>query len=56
MLEFRPVPGLYELELPLTTGTYYYNYYLGLTPILDNTNPEKIYTADGRSASVIRVN
>ena len=49
-------PGLYELELPLTTGTYYYNYYLGLTPILDNTNPEKIYTADGRSASVIRVN
>ena len=48
-------PGLYELELPLTSGTYYYNYYLGLTPILDNTNPEKIYTADGRSASVIRV-
>jgi len=49
-------PGLYELELPLTTGTYYYNYYLGLTPILDNTNPEKIYTLDGRSASVIKVN
>ena len=49
-------PGLYELELPLTTGTYYYNYYLGLTPILDNTNPEKIYTADGRSASVLTVN
>lgn len=48
-------PGLYELELPLTTGTYYYNYYLGLTPLLDNTNPEKIYTMDGRSASVIRV-
>lgn len=49
-------PGLYELELPLTTGTYYYNYYVGLTPLLDNTNPEKIYTMDGRSASVIRVN
>ena len=48
-------PGLYELELPLTRGTYYYNYYLGLTPILDNTNPQKIYTTDGRSASVIRV-
>lgn len=48
-------PGLYELELPLTTGTYYYNYYLGMTPILDNTNPEKIYAADGRVANVIRV-
>lgn len=49
-------PGLYELDLPLTSGTYYYNYYVGLTPILDNTNPNKAYTADGRSASVITVN
>lgn len=49
-------PGLYELELPLTTGTYYYNYYVGLTPILDNTNPNKAYAPDGRSASVITVN
>jgi len=49
-------PGLYELDLPLTTGTYYYNYYIGLTPILDNTNPIKAYTRDGRSASVITVN
>lgn len=49
-------PGFYELELPLTTGKYYYNYYIGLTPILDETNPEKIYTLDGRSASVITVN
>lgn len=48
-------PGFYELELPLTTGKYYYNYYIGLTPILDDTNPEKIYTLDGRSASVITV-
>jgi len=49
-------PGLYELNLPLTSGTYYYNYYVGLTPILDNTNPNKAYTLDGRSASVITVN
>ena len=49
-------PGFYELKLPLTTGEYYYNYYIGLTPVLDNTNPKKIYTADGRSASVISVN
>ncbi|MBR1638358.1 MAG: isoamylase [Treponema sp.] len=48
-------PGLYELDLPLASGKYYYNYYIGLTPILDNTNPEKIYTNDGRSASVIIV-
>lgn len=48
-------PGIYELELPLTSGKYYYNYYIGLTPVLDNTNPEKIYTLDGRSASVIVV-
>jgi len=48
-------PGFYELDLPLTTGKYYYNYYIGLTPVLDDTNPEKIYTLDGRSASVIVV-
>lgn len=48
-------PGIYELELPLPKGKYYYNYYIGLTPVLDNTNPQKIYTNDGRSASVINV-
>lgn len=48
-------PGFYELELPLTRGTYYYNYFLGLTPLLDETNPEKAYTKDGRIASVIKV-
>lgn len=48
-------PGFYELDLPLPSGKYYYNYYVGLTPILDNTNPEKAFTQDGRSASVIVV-
>ena len=49
-------PGFYELKLPLTTGTYYYNYLIGMTAILDETNPNKAYTADGRSANVIKVN
>ena len=48
-------PGFYELYLPLPSGKYYYNYYIGLTPVLDNTNPDKAYTLDGRSASVIVV-
>lgn len=49
-------PGLYELELPLPTGKYYYNYYIGLTPVVDSTNPTKVYAEDGRAASVIVVN
>ncbi|MCQ2591587.1 MAG: isoamylase [Treponema sp.] len=49
-------PGFYELNLPLPTGKYYYNYYVGLTPIEDNTNPDKVYSPDGRTASVIVVN
>lgn len=48
-------PGFYELNLPLPQGTYYYNYYIGLTPITDNTNPKKAFTKDGRSVSVIEV-
>ena len=48
-------PGLYELDLPLTSGTYYYSYYVGLTPILDNTNPNKAYSVDGRSVNYIVV-
>lgn len=47
--------GIYELTLPLTKGKYYYTYYIGLTPVLDNTNSQKIYTADGRVANVITV-
>ena len=49
-------PGLYELDLPLPEGKYYYSYFVGLTPVLDNTNPEKVYTDDGRTANVIIVN
>ncbi|MCF0242778.1 MAG: isoamylase [Treponema sp.] len=49
-------PGFYELELPLPRGQYFYSYYVGLQPVLDNTNPEKAYTADGRTANVLTVN
>jgi len=49
-------PGLYELELPLPKGKYLYSYYIGLTPVLDNTNSNKMYTKDGRVANVIEVN
>ncbi len=48
-------PGFYELELPLPDGKYFYNYYIGLTPVLDTTNPERTYLKDGRSVSVIQV-
>ncbi|MGP1459368.1 MAG: glycogen-binding domain-containing protein [Treponema sp.] len=48
-------PGFYELTLPLPRGKYYYNYYLGMTAVVDKTNPNKVYTQDGRAASVIEV-
>lgn len=48
-------PGFYELNLPLPTGKYYYNYYIGLTPIVDNTNPNKVFSNDGRTINVIEV-
>lgn len=49
------LPGLYQLELALPKGTYYYTYYKGLTSFVDDNNPTKAYTADGRVASVITV-
>lgn len=49
-------PGFYELDLPLPTGKYYYSYFVGLVPVLDSTNPDKVYTADGRTANVLVVN
>jgi hypothetical protein len=48
-------PGLYECEIPLVPGTHYYNFYKGMSVITDSGNPERAYTADGRSASVIEV-
>lgn len=49
-------PGFYELEIPLADGKYFYNYYVGLSPMLDTTNPQRTYLKNGRSVSVIQVN
>ncbi len=48
--------GLYELEIPLPKGTYYYTYYSGINSFTDNTNPHKVYTKDGKVASVLTIN
>lgn len=48
-------PGFYELRLPLPPGKYYYNYVVGMTALVDTTNPKRAYTDDGRIASVITV-
>lgn len=47
--------GKYQLDIPLPAGTYYYNYYRGITSFIDETNPNKGYTEDGRIASRIEV-
>lgn len=47
--------GFYELELYLSPGTYYYTYYKGLTSFVDDRNPDRAYTKDGRVASVLSV-
>lgn len=47
--------GVYEIALPLPSGTHYYNYYSGMDALTDSTNPNKAYTKDGRVASVITV-
>lgn len=49
-------PGLYEIEIPLASGTYYYNFYKGINSFTDTKNPDKAYTPDGRVASVISIN
>lgn len=48
-------PGYFELELPLPAGTWYYAYFEGMSQIPDTTNPERVYTRDGKVASVVRV-
>ena len=50
------VPGRYEIEIPLHPGTYYYSYYSGITPFIDETNPNRGYSSDGRVVSCITIN
>lgn len=47
--------GVYQIDLPLPKGTYYYNFYHGTTALVDEKNPKRAYTKDGRKASVLNV-
>lgn len=47
------IPGRYEIDIPLPKGTYYYSYYVGITAFIDETNPLKGYSNDGRVVSRI---
>lgn len=47
--------GKYQLDLPLAPGTYYYAYYNGMSSFIDETNPSRGYSADGRTVSCIVV-
>lgn len=49
-------PGFYEIEVNLPQGVHYYAYYDGISSFADRTNPERAYTPDGRTASVITIN
>ncbi len=48
-------PGRYSLELPLPKGTWYYAYFEGTDQLPDLANDNRVYTKDGRVASVITV-
>lgn len=47
--------GMYQIELPLPDGTYYYNFYNGTNALTDSKNSNRSYSADGRTASVLYV-
>ena len=49
------VPGKYEIDIPLHPGTYYYSYYNGITAFLDETNPNRGYSPDGKIVSCITI-
>ena len=48
-------PGVYQIDIPLPPGTYYYAFYNGVSAMVDVSNPERGYTAEGKVASVITV-
>ncbi|MDR1747759.1 MAG: glycogen-binding domain-containing protein, partial [Spirochaetaceae bacterium] len=47
--------GIYQIDIPLPPGTYFYAFFSGTAQIADIKNPDRRYTADGRIASVITV-
>lgn len=48
-------PGFYEIEIPLPHGKYYYTYYIGMKAVVDKSNPNRAYTQDGQTVSVLTV-
>ena len=48
-------PGVYEIDIPLAPGKYEYAFYTGIQSTPDPSNPERVYTADGRIASLLIV-
>jgi hypothetical protein len=52
MYELREIgPGRYTLSLPLPPGTYQYAFFYRGERLLDLTNPNRVYSRDGKAAS-----
>lgn len=49
------VPGKYEIRLPLPRGKWLYAFYDGTRQLPDTINRDRVYTKDGRIASVITI-
>lgn len=47
--------GMYQIDLALPAGTHYYNFYNGMNAIVDTKNPDRVFTVDGKVASMIVV-
>ena len=47
--------GVYCLNLPLPPGKYEYAYFTGTTSFIDETNPKRCYTQEGKKASLLIV-
>ena len=48
-------PGFYEFDLPLSRGTYYYNYYIGTKQFPDAGNPSRAFSDSGLPVSKLVV-
>lgn len=47
--------GLYRLDLYLPPGKYFYTFYKGFQSFVDEKNPNRAYTKDGKVVSVLDV-
>lgn len=56
MYELKEGPaGVYSIDIPLSSGTYQYVFFHNGKRFTDPQNPRRIYSRDGRAASVIAV-